>query len=227
MSGTSNFAGVSFGANTDLYMKEYEKKTCGRWNTSDRVFETCDISVSTNETGCVLFEGSVKEPLRSKLLTSPGEIYVQFWAPSPPDYRTSFSGSGLPFPSEEFAFESSPNIGKVPLAIDGTFRLKLRYPNSYYKRLGAIYVQPSVKLLFRDNESNMIGKVVTVTLGEGIPFRTLSWPKNRNWNRGPMFYCNPGLPIRTQAQILMDSAYPTINKEPSNFWGLRPALPEG
>ena len=37
-----------------------------------------------------------------------------------------------------------------------------------------------------------------------------------------MFYYNPDLPIRTQEQILIDSAYPCSNQEPNNFWGLTP-----
>jgi hypothetical protein len=69
---------------------------------------------------------------------------------------------------------------------------------------------------------------VSVVLGEGIPFRYLSWPNLRNWSDGPMFFCGrEKLPIRTQAQILKDSSYPCINQEPPNFWGLRPPAPEG
>ena len=36
---------------------------------------------------------------------------VVFWAPNPPVYRTSFSGSALPFANEEMAFEQTPNAG--------------------------------------------------------------------------------------------------------------------
>lgn len=226
MSGTSNFAGVSFGADVSGLMAE-RAKMCDRWTKTDRVFESCDVAVSTNQSGCVVFEGVVKDPLRSRLLTT-GKVFVQYWAPSPPDYRTSFSGSGMPFPNEEIAFNNSPNIGKVPLSMDGSFRLRLQYPNSYYKRLGAVYVRPSVKLLFRDADGNMIGKVVTIVLGEGIPFRSQTWPRLRDWSKGPMFFCGrESLPVRTQAQILKDSAYPCVNREPPNFWGLRPPAPEG
>jgi len=37
-----------------------------------------------------------------------------------------------------------------------------------------------------------------------------------------MFYCNNNLPVRTQYQILVDSAYPTVNNVPKNFWGTMP-----
>ena len=33
------------------------------------------------------------------------------------------------------------------------------------------------------------------------------------------------MPIRTQEQILRDSAYPSNNKMPKNFWGLKPPHP--
>jgi hypothetical protein len=227
MSSTSNFAGISFGADVSGLMAE-RAKNCEQWTKSDRVFETCDVAVSTSQKGCVIFEGQVKDPLRSRLIAAPGQVFVQYWAAAPPNYRQSFSGSGLPFPNEEVAYQGSPNVGKIPLGVDGSFRIKLQYPNSYYKRLGAVYVRPNVKLLFRDANGNMMGKVVTVALGPGIPFRSLTWPRLRNWNKGPMFFCGrETLPVRTQAQILKDSAYPCTNHEPPNFWGLRPPAPEG
>jgi hypothetical protein len=227
MGSTSNFSGMNIQA--DVSGIEAERaKMCERWTKTDKVFETCDIQIRQNENGCVVFEGQTKDPLRSRLIALPNTVFVQYWAASPPDYRTSFSGSGFPFPNEETAFDRSPNIGKVPLSEDGSFKIKLRYPNSYYKRLGSVYVRPSVKLIFRDIEGNMLGKVVTIVLGEGIPFRSLTWPRNRNWSLGPFFYCGrENLPIRTQAVILKDSGYPCVNREPPNFWGLRPPLPEG
>jgi hypothetical protein len=228
MAGTSNFAGISFGYDNNKYIEDKNSKTCHKWLKSDRVFQTCDVSVAENKKGCVILEGFVKNTLKNKLLSLSDDVYVQYWAPSPPDYRQSFSGSGLPFPNEEVAYQNSPNIGKIKLASNGSFRISLRYPNSYYKQLGAVYVKPNVKLLFRDEKGNMMGKIVTIVLGEGIPYRSLTWPNKQNWNKGPMFFCGrERLPVRTQAQILMDSAYPCVNHEAPNFWGLRPPLPEG
>lgn len=222
MASTSNFAGISF----DIPTADNSKKVCQRWTKTDRVFQSCNVSISQNTSGCVIFQGLVKNALRNALLAQ--KVYVQYWAASPPDYRCSFSGSGLPFPNEEMAYESSPNVGKVPLNNDGSFSFRLRFPNSYYKRLGAIYVKPNVKLLFKDEQGNMIGKMLTVTLGEGIPFRSLTFPRLRRWSSGPMFFCGrEQLPVRTQAQILQDSGYPCVNEEPKNFWGLRPPVPEG
>ena len=108
--------------------------------------------------------------------------------------------------------------------INGKFSFTIRYPNSYYINLGTQYIKPNVKLELVDKDNNKIGQVKIIELGNGIPFRTLTWPEERNWNNGPLFYKNDDLPIRTQYQILLDSAYPSVNKVPSNFWGKKPSL---
>ena len=73
------------------------------------------------------------------------------------------------------------------------------------------------------NDKNIaVSKIQHINLSEGIPFRTLTWSPKRNWSNGPMFYNNKDLPIRSQYEILLDSAYPNINKVPANFWGKKP-----
>ena len=85
-----------------------------------------------------------------------------------------------------------------------------------------ILVEPQVSFLICNGSGKAIGDTHVANLGNSIPFRTLTWPKKRDWNKGPLFYCNNNLPVRNQEQILRDSGYPAINKEPSNFWGLIP-----
>ena len=62
-------------------------------------------------------------------------------------------------------------------------------------------------------------------MGNGIPFRMLTYQQTPVTvsRDSPNFY-NGGfnLPVRTQEQILRDSAYPDKNTMPKNFWGLRP-----
>ena len=141
-------------------------------NTLSKNFETCTLSI-TNNNKITILDGLLKDPLRSKLLSNKTQVYVQYWAAAPPDYRHCISGSGLPYPNEDVAFESSPNIGKHPLGKDGSFSIKLKYPNSYYKNIGSIYVKPSVKVLFIDEQGTMYGKIISIVLGEGIPNRSL------------------------------------------------------
>ena len=73
---------------------------------------------------------------------------------------------------------------------------------------------------------NNDGSVHSIKLGNGAPFRSLTYPPQ---NKGDAARCSPNfyatghkLPIRTQEQILVDSGYPETNKMPPNFWGLRP-----
>lgn len=146
------------------------------------------------------------------------KLFVKYTASSPPTYNSNFSGSGLPYPNEIVAFENSPNKG-VAEVINGDFSFTIKYPNSYYMNMGTIYIPPQVKLLLVNKDNKEMGKPLTINLGNGIPFRTLTWPIQRDWNKGAMFYNNQDLPVRSQYQILLDSAYPSINKIPNNFWG--------
>jgi len=151
------------------------------------------------------------------------KVYVKYSACNSPTYNGSFSGSGLPFPSEDIAFENTPNRG-VAEVVNGRFKFNIRYPNSYYINIGTVYVPPHVKIILVDSDNNPKSEVQVVDLGEGIPFRTLTWPKERDWNKGPLFYENKDLTVRTQYEILLDSAYPLKNVTPKNFWGTKPPV---
>lgn len=150
-----------------------KKSSNPSWTHQGKNLETCQIDIAVKP-GLAVVNGLVKDPLRSKLLSSRKQVYAQYWAPAPPDVRQCVSGSGLPFPNEEVAFENSPNIGKIPLGSDGSFSIKLKYPNSHYRNLGALYVRPNVKVLFVDESGNMYGKILSVVLGEGTPDRTIN-----------------------------------------------------
>ena len=69
------------------------------------------------------------------------------------------------------------------------------------------------------------GVIQKVELGNGIPFRSLSYPPINNTapRKDPSFYSGGyELPVITQEQILRDSGFPRSNKFPDNFWGLKP-----
>lgn len=147
------------------------------------------------------------------------ENRIMYIAASPPDHRTSFSGSGLPFPNMQMAFENTPNYGHVMVDQNKKFEIDIAYPNSFYAALGTIKVGPRVYLMYK---SNGVPKQAFIELGAGIPYRSLTYPVARTQ---AMFYDNLyNLPVRTQEQILYDSSYPSIDKEHDNFWGLRPAV---
>ena len=176
---------------------------CNNWNKTDKNFDTCNITIHINLLKQTIITGIIKEPLRSQLLSLGKQIYVQYWASSPCDNIHSFSGSGLPFPNEDIAYSNSPNIGRAVLGKDGSFNIKFVYPNSYYKKLGAEYVKPHVKLLFSDEYNNVYGKIVTILLGNGTPYRHLKSHKNTHAN----ININDNIPFQTQFKILESKHY--------------------
>ena len=145
---------------------------------------------------------------------------IIFWAANPATYNGSYSGSGLPFPNPEIAYQNSINKGSAK-AVGGYYEFKIRYPNAYYVGLGSTYVEPCVhiKIIHKSGED----KLKTIKLGNSIPFRSLIHPNGqRNIpsrdNNG--FYNNfKKSSGRTQEQILRDSQYPENNAMPPNFWG--------
>ena len=175
---------------------------------------SCEGVVMDSGFGDLIVKGTVKSKT-----TNPTII---FWAACPPTYTTSYTGSALPYHDPEQAYDRTPNKGAI-VAENGRFEFTLKYPNSYYTGLGTNYQAPRVHI--RVCEKNGDSKLNTISLGDGAPFRTLSYPPPPNGapRSGPEFYGNEHLlPVRTQEQILIDGGYPPINKMPPNFWGLRP-----
>ena len=87
--------------------------------------------------------------------------------------------------------------------------------------LGSVLVEPCVHIKVCENGKS--GKVETIKLGNGIPFRSLTYPPIQAGTaprKNPMFYSSRDkLPIRSQEQILRDSGFPEENVMPENFWG--------
>ena len=168
--------------------------------------------------GDVVVQGEVKS-------ATPDPTIV-FWAPNPPTWSQSYSGSGLPFHDSIQAYQKSPNVGAVK-AVNRKFEFRIKFPNSYYVGLGSLYVPPVVHFKICEEGSDT-KKYHTIELGNGIPYRTLTYPSppsNRPRDSPMFYYCNKNqLPVRTQEQVLRDSGYPEDNKMHDNFWGLKPPL---
>ena len=189
----------------------------------NNLFKTdfCSGDIEINKGYDVIVNGQLNER------AADGVIY--YVASSPPDYRTSYSGSGLPFANRHDAFEGTPNTGQVSLNHDGSFQLKLAYPNSYMIGLGSVTVPPTVFISYKlDNGQT---RQVSIKISEGIPFRSLTYPVHDKSSgacgrHGPSFYSNHHcLPIRqNQEEILRQSAYPKYNLVPDNFWGMKPSV---
>lgn len=185
---------------------------CDNWKKDYSNQHSCD--------GVVLDSGDGEYIVKGHINTKTPNATVLFWASNPPTYTTSYSGSGLPFPSADIAYENTPNRGAVKSS-GGHFTFRVRYPNAYYMGLGSVYVEPCVHIKVCEEGGD--NKVHKIALGKGIPFRMLTYPPsfpNTAARKNPMFYAGrDNLPIRNQEQILRESGYPGENKMPANFWG--------
>lgn len=211
--GDNSFAGINFNDSESFNIfEQHSKMMCPKYKNLNESGFMVNLNIKHTDKNSFIISGNVNT-------NGFEQRFIKYTAANPPTYNNSFSGSALPFPSEEIAYENTPNRGIVEI-INGQFSFTIRYPNSYYINIGTIYVKPHLKLILVDKDNNTIGEQRVIELGEGVPFRTLTWPAQRDWNNGPLFYKNYNLPVRTQNQILLDSAYPSRNIVPDNFWGL-------
>lgn len=185
------------------------------WMQKSFINDMCEGKMVNEGHGSIVVRGIVKN-------TKTANPSVVYWAAAPPTRGTSFSGSGLPFPNPEVAYDRTPNSGVVKANNDGSFEFRIQYPNSYYVGLGSLYINPHVHIKICEEGSDE--KYFSVKIDEGIPFRTLTHPAppSKNPRSGPHFYHIEEEEVRSQEQILRDSAYPEINEMPDNFWGRRP-----
>jgi hypothetical protein len=110
---------------------------------------------------------------------------------NPPDKIGNYSGSSLPFPSFDIAFDNTVNKYVIPK--DGAFNITFKYPNSYYKHDGRTKVISPI--LFMLDKLNF-----TFELSEKCILKTLVPRKTSN----PIFYAlkDEILPIDTAEKIM-------------------------
>ena len=184
---------------------------CENWRKKYFEHLNCEGETLDNGMGDFIVKGNIKNKSNSLIL---------YWASSPPNYRQGYTGSSLPYANPKMAYQNTPNRG-ITKAKNGNFEFKIKYPNSYYTGLGSVYMDPHVFIKVCDKNGN--GEIKSIKLGNGSPFRMLSYPPppGKAPRSGPMFYIGrEKLPIRTQEQICRDSGYPPNNTMPENFWGL-------
>jgi hypothetical protein len=218
------FAGINNGniESANIFSQRMSD-TCSKWN---RILEkklmnmNLQVMNSTDPRNQGIYQ--IRGSLQGSFASITGPLYVKYWASNPPDYLSNFSGSALPFPNEEVAFENTVNKGLVE-AKGGAFEFRLHYPNSYYRDMGSKYVKPQVKFILVNSANEQLSALYEINIGNGIPYRTLDYTPLRNWSEGPLFYKNIPL-VTTQENILRNSGYPATNKVPSNFWGFKPPM---
>lgn len=102
-------------------------------------------------------------------------------AANPVDRMTSYSGSGLPFPCPDIAFENTPNTLEIDR--NGSFSTVFTYPNSYYTNDQMQRVPPSIFFILGRNGADPV--IVRFALDDVLPLRTLT---HRPGRTGPEFY---------------------------------------
>lgn len=180
-------------------------------NWREKLFnqDMCSGAITNEGEGDILVEGTIESEFENPT--------IFYWAPAPPNRGSSFSGSGLPFPNPEVAYDNTPNVGKI-VATNRKFAFRIKYPNAYYSALGTGYIPPIVNL--KVCEEKQADKITTIKIDDGIPFRSLTHIGGHSIEK----YSVPEQEVRTQEQILRANAYPTENKMPTNFWGTKPPV---
>lgn len=155
-------------------------------------------------------------------ITSGGYLY--YWAANPVEYKYSYSGSGLPFPNPEIAYENTTNKGRIHI-LNGGFSFTVITPNAYYINLGTVKIVPHINIQLYNEYDEQMSEVINLKVGNGMSYRSLTYPPFRS---SPQFY-NIDFEARSQEQILFDSAYPStlnnayVKSVPVNHWGNKPA----
>jgi len=143
----------------------------------------------------VTINGSVKNPLLYKNML--------LIAPAPIDRMSSYSGSGLPFPSFEMAIEGTPN--RFEINTDGVFSTTFMYPNSFYEynyeTRQKDKIISSIFVILTDY--NYTENMIRIELKDLCVLRTLL---NRSGRKNPEFYAAKDylVPITTAENIMMD-----------------------
>jgi hypothetical protein len=149
--------------------------------------------------------------------TSAPDGPVAYQIAMPPDHRTSFTGSGLPFPSFTHAF--NPCQSGHAVRDGGSFTLPARRPNAYLESSGRV-AEHRARLVY-NSLGRRVDEWVPISGVPRLPHRTLNHDANRT---SPHYYDAGRLEVRSQEAILRASQF-GHSAEPGTFnWGSRPRV---
>jgi len=97
---------------------------------------------------------------------------VRYWAANSPDSHLSLTGTALPFPNREVAFNPSMNVGNVVSDDRGRISFQITHPNSYYTCTGRQLIPPHLN--FAIDFGNGQEKLYYVPLNNGYRSRSLT-----------------------------------------------------
>jgi len=152
--------------------------------------EYTTFNITTNSNYSIIkIQGSIKNYTLYK--------YITIIAPNPINRMSNYSGSGLPYPNYEIAFENTPNIHKIEAS--GIFNISFKYPNSFYMPDGINKIKPSIYFIFTRYNNNSFR--LQYELEDKNALRTLI---NRSSRKNPEFYGAKDhiLPIDTAEKVM-------------------------
>jgi hypothetical protein len=150
-------------------------------------YVNCTVN-STNNYNKIRIKGNVNNPaIYSSMLMI---------ASNPIDRMSNYSGSGLPFPCSDIAFENTPN--NYIIESSGLFDVEFFYPNSYYSIDGKTKIISSIFFILDMNGKK---EYVRFELPDLCILKTLF---NRNNRTGPEFYASKDyiLPVANAENVM-------------------------
>lgn len=140
----------------------------------DDEYVTCSVNFSPKYE-YVYIQGQIKNPSAYSR--------IMIIAPNPIDRMTNYSGSGLPFPCSEIAFENTPNKYIISPLSNGNFDVTFRYPNSFYLPNGVDKLKSPIYFVLYLPNSDV--NYTRFELHDLCVLRTLT---HRSARKGPEFY---------------------------------------
>lgn len=143
---------------------------------------------------------------------------VAFQIAMPCDHRTSFTGSGLPFPSFQHAF--TPCQSGLAVRDAGSFTLPAHPPNVYLESSGRA-AAPRARLVYTSMGAR-VDEWVPIVGVHPVPHRALTHNSHRT---SPHYYDSRGLVVRSQERVLREGAFGHPSDPEADFgWGTRPRV---
>jgi hypothetical protein len=137
----------------------------------------CSIETRGDDNKEIHLKGYIKQ------MASASEVVIS--ASKPINRMTNYTGSGLPYPCAQVAFENTPNL-LVVRDPTGAFDVVFSYPNSYYTADFYTRIEPSVFVSFQWKDASRESTMVRLPLEDRLPLRTLTY--RPGFYKGPQYY---------------------------------------
>lgn len=137
----------------------------------------CSVETLAGEVPKLHLKGYVKQ------MAAATDVIIS--APKPIDRMTNYTGSGLPFPCAQIAFENTPNMARLTDP-SGSFELTFTYPNGYYTTDAFTKIEPSIFVTLYWKDASKEKTIVRLPLKDPLPLRTLSY--RPGYYKGPEYY---------------------------------------